>query len=190
MADEADVTDMLDAARGGDPDAAWRALALIHEQMRRAAGFLMRGERAEHTLQPTALVNEAVLKLLGSEALRQARDGPALCLAATRAMRQLLVDHARARGRVKRGGTGKRLALESVLDAACPPKDHDLALQEALADLATLSPRQADVVTLRFFAGLSVPEAAQALGVSVSTVESEFRISRAWLRQRLGEDSA
>ncbi|MBY0231867.1 MAG: RNA polymerase subunit sigma [Gemmataceae bacterium] len=185
---QANVTTLLDAAREGDPDAAWRALALIHERMRRAAGYLMRGERAEHTWQPTALVNEAALRLLGSEALKQAQDGPGLVLAATRAMRQLLVDHARARGRLKRGGVGKRLALDSVPDVAAPGEG-DLALQEALGDLARLSPRQADVVTLRFFGGLSVPEAAEALGVSVSTVEADYRVARAWLRQRLGGEA-
>jgi RNA polymerase sigma factor (TIGR02999 family) len=183
-----DVTAILDEARAGNPDAAWRALAMIYAEMRRAAARLMVGERAAHTLQPTALVNEVVVRLLGSEAVVQARDGPALCLAATHAMRQVLIDHARAKGRLKRGGGWKRTDLDSVPDLSRPAGHADLALQEALQDLAKLSQRQCDVVTLRFYAGMSVPETARALGVSVSTVESDFRIARAWLHNRFGEE--
>lgn len=185
-----DVTAMLDEARAGNPDAAWRALAMIYEEMRRAAGRLMVGERAAHTLQPTALVNEVVVKLLGSEAVLKARDGAALCLAATHAMRQVLIDHARSRGRLKRGGGWKRSDLDNVPDLSRPAGLADLALQEALEDLAKLSKRQSDVVTLRYYAGMSFPEVARALGVSLSTAESDFRIAKAWLYGRLKEENA
>jgi RNA polymerase sigma factor (TIGR02999 family) len=186
-----DVTAVLEEARAGDPEAASRVLALIYGELRRMAGFLMRGQRPDHTLQATALVNEVIARLLRSETLHESRNGAALCAVAARAMRHILVDHNRRRGRGKRGGGWHRVGLEGVAD---PPEAltglEKLALEEALQGLAEVHPQQADVVTLRFYGGLTVPEVAEVLGVSVSTVESHYRIARAWLYDRLKEEQA
>ena len=186
-----DVTAILEEARAGSPEAASRVLALLYQELRRLAGCLMRGQRPDHTLQPTALVNEVIVRLLRSETLREARNGAALCAAAARAMRRILIDHSRTRGRGKRGGGWNRVGLEGVSDPPGAPAGLDrLALEEALQDLAEVEPRPADVITLRFFGGMSVPEVAEALGVSVSTVEGDYRVARAWLYDRLREDQA
>jgi len=181
----AEVTTLLDAIRTGDDTARGRLVERIYGELHLVASGLMSQEGPGHSLQPTALLHEAFDRLLRGAVLQQAPNRAYLFGAAARAMRQVLVDHARARRAEKRGGAGTRLALDDVL-LAFEGRDLDvLALHEALEALADLSPRQAEVVALRYFGGLSVPDTAAQLGVSISTVESDFRLARAWLRRRL-----
>jgi RNA polymerase sigma-70 factor (ECF subfamily) len=157
--------------------------AQAYDELRRLAGHLRRHD-GRATIDPTALVNEAWMKLAAGRTVSPASHLHFKRLAA-RAMRQVLVDHARARRAEKRGGAGTRRALDDVL-LAFEGRDLDvIALHEALEALAALSPRQAEVVTLRYFGGLSVTDTAAQLGVSISTIESDFRLARAWLRRRL-----
>jgi RNA polymerase sigma factor (TIGR02999 family) len=182
---EGDVTALLGEIRAGDVRARDRLVERVYAELRRVAGGLMRAEPAGHSLQPTALLHEALADLLRGEALRQAPNRAYLFGAAARAMREVLVDHARRRRAEKRGAGRQRLPLDAVLLYFEEQKVDVLALHDALERLAALNERQSQVVTLRFFGGLTVPEVAEHLGVSVSTVESDFRVARAWLRQQL-----
>jgi RNA polymerase sigma-70 factor, ECF subfamily len=146
------------------------------------AGGLMRHERPGHTLQPSALVHEALLRLLRDEALADVPNRGFLFAAAAQAMRQVLVDHARRRGARKRNGHRVQIPMYQVLTSFEERGLDMIALHEALIDLAREHPRQAQVVTLRFFGGLSVPGVAAALGVSDTTAEGDWRFARAWLR--------
>jgi RNA polymerase sigma factor (TIGR02999 family) len=180
-----DVSALLQAVRAGDAGARDRLVEHVYQELRRMAHVLVRAEPAAHSLQPTALLHEALGQLLEGDTFGRAPNRAYLFGAAARAMRQALVDHARERNASKRGGGRRRLSLDAVL-LYFQEQDVDvLALHEALDRLAALDDRQAQVVTLRFFGGLTVPEIAAHLGVSVSTVESDFRIARAWLRQQL-----
>jgi RNA polymerase sigma factor (TIGR02999 family) len=181
-----DLSVILGEVRAGRPDAQDRLVRAIYGELRRTAGALMRRERPDHTLQPSALVHEALLRLLTGEALAEAPDRRYLFGAAARAMRQVLVDHARRRRAAKRPGHGARVPLDEAL-AAFDERGLDVvALHESLERLARSHPRPAQVVELRFFGGLSVPEVAEALGVSQGTVEGDWRFARAWLRGQLG----
>ena len=178
---------LLAAARAGQPEAQDRLIGAIYDELRRRAAKLMRHERPGHTLQPSALVHEALLRLLEGDALADIPDRGYLLAAAAVAMRRVLVDHARRRNAARREGGRARLPLDSAL-AYFQERGLDvLALHEALDRLAGEHPRPAQVVDLRFFAGLSVPEVAEVLGVSVTTVEGDWRFARAWLRGQLGE---
>jgi RNA polymerase sigma factor (TIGR02999 family) len=185
-AHQGDLTALLGEVRAGRPDAQARLVAAIYDELRRIASRLMRRERPDHTLQGSALVNEALLRLLSGEALADAPDRRYLFGAAAQAMRQVLVDHARRRQTSKRPGKHARVPLDGVL-AAFDERGLDvIALHEALQRLAQAHPRPAQVVELRFFGGLSVPEVAEALEVSDTTVEGDWRFARAWLRGQLG----
>src|SRR5437868_369607 len=170
-----EVTTLLDAIRAGDANAQSRLVALVYDELRRRAGALLRRERPDHTLQPTALAHEALLRLLSPEALARTRDRAHFLAAAATAMRQVLVDHARRRAADKRGGGQETLPLDEALDYLAQQKLDVLAVHEALDELAGLHARQSQVVELRFFGGYSVDEIADLLEVSVSTVESDFR---------------
>ncbi len=189
MSDDAQrqVTTLLQEIRAGSPGARDQLIALVYDELRRLGGGLLRRERPGHTLQPTALVNEAVLRLLGPGALAGAQGRGQLLAAAARAMRQVLVDHARRRAADKRGGGRERLPLDDVLDHFAEQRLDLLAVHEALDRLAGLHERQAQVVELRFFGGYTVEEIAEQLGVSASTVESDFRKATAFLRGQLSE---
>ncbi len=155
-------------------------------ELRALAAKYLAGERPGHTLQPTALVHEAFLRLTGSPGVPADRS-EFIALAAT-SMRRVLVDHARARRAAKRGGDRRRappLALDGAAAKWDQPQVDLLALDEALEKLAALDPRQARIVELRFFGGLGVEAAAQVLGVSTRTVEADWRMARAWLRREL-----
>lgn len=187
-----DATLLMIAAADGDHSAAERLLPLVYRQLRAAAQLQMASERSDHTLQPTALVHEAFLKLVG------ARDVPwqnrrHFYAAAAEAMRQILLDHARSKGRLKRGGDRQRRELDfrSVAELAnLGDSDEVVALDEALRRLETQRPRVAQVVHFRFYAGLSVDATAEALGVSPRTVDLDWAFARAWLyRQLSNEDS-
>ena len=178
-------TALLHAVRAGEPDARDRLVRAVYGEFRRMAGDLMRRERPGHTLQPSALVNEAILKLFEGDVLTNAPNRRYLYAAAAQAMRQALVDHARKRDAAKRDGGRKRVPLDAVLACFEEKRLDILALDEALDRLIAMSERQGLVITLRFFAGLSVPEVADSLGVSVATVESDWRAARAWLNGQL-----
>jgi RNA polymerase sigma factor (TIGR02999 family) len=154
----------------------------VYRQLRRLAGYYMRGERIDHTLQPTALVHEAYLRLFG-KAQPEWQTQSHFVRVATRAMRQILVDHARRRTRDKRGGAQRKLSLdESVVAATDQAPETVLALEEALKELAAADPRQVEIVEMIYFTGLTQEETAQALGISERTVRREWTLARAWLR--------
>ena len=181
-----DLTALLGEVRDGRADAQERLVRAIYAELRRIAGGLLRREEPGHTLQPSALVHEAVLRLLDGDALADVPNRRYLFAAAAQAMRLVLVDHARRRHAAKRLGGRIRRPLDAAL-VACEEQGLDvLALHEALDRLARSNPRQAQVVTLRFFGGLSVPEVAAALEVSDTTVEGDWRFARAWLHGQLG----
>jgi RNA polymerase sigma factor (TIGR02999 family) len=156
---------------------------LVYEQLRSLAEACLRRERPGHTLQPTALVHEAYLKLAGQRTAGWTSRAQFLGVAA-QAMRRILVDHARARGRDKRNG-GPRIPLEDAAALAEERAIDLVALDESLDVLATMDPQKARLVELRFFAGLTAPEAAEVLGVSLRTVERDWTMARAWLRARI-----
>lgn len=163
-------------------------MEVAYRELRAIAASIMRGSNAHHTLQPTALVHEVYLKIVGNRA--EPWEGTSHFIAvAARAMRQIVIDRARARHAEKRGGHAKREPLTGVLqiDAAVPDI---VEVHTHLTRLAEIDPRRASVVELRFFGGLSVPEVARVLSVSERTVELDWRSARAWLRQRLEEAGA
>jgi RNA polymerase sigma-70 factor (ECF subfamily) len=146
----------------------------------------MRRERRDHTLSPTAVVHEAVIRLLGEGVFDQAADRSFLFTAAARAMREVLIDHARRRAAGRRGGGRRRVALDAVVDYLEEQGLDVVAVHEALDRLAALDGRQAQVMTLRYLGGMTVAEVAAALGISVTTVEHDWRLARAWLAGQLG----
>jgi len=161
-------------------------MALVYDRLREIAAAQLRNQRPDHTLQATALVHEAYIRLAGAEELDW-KDRTHFFASAARVMRNILIDYARTRGRVKRGGGRARVSLEEIAEAGSPG-DVDIGeLGEALEHLARVSRRQSDVVTLRFLGGLTVDEVAATLGVSKRTAEDDWRIARAWLRSRLME---
>ena len=181
------LTVILGRARAGDERARGELIALIYDELRRVASSLMRRERADHTLSPTAVVHEAVIRLLGEAVFEKAADRGFLLAAAARAMREVLIDHARRRAADRRGGGMRRVPLDAVVDYFEGQGLDVIAVHEALDRLAALDGRQAQVMTLRYFGGMTVAEVAAALGVSVATVEHDWRLARAWLAGQLGE---
>ena len=178
------MTEVLQRISGGDPGAVDRLLPLVYDELRALARRELRRERSDHTLQPTALVHEAYLKLARLDRLEW-RDRAHFFGAAAGTMRRVLVSHARRKRAEKRGGGAKAVPLENVVLAARERPEDVLALDEALARLADLDSRQAQVVECRFFAGMSVPETAEALGVSPATVKRDWTAARAWLNREL-----
>jgi RNA polymerase sigma factor (TIGR02999 family) len=181
-----DLSVLLEEIRAGREGAQDRLVQAIYAELRRIAGGLMHHERPGHTLQPSALVHEALMRLLEGDVLADVPNRRYLFAAAAQAMRQVLVDHARRRRSAKREGGRARVPLDGALVALEEQGLDALALHEALDRLAQAHPRQAQVVTLRFFDGLSVPEVAETLEVSATTVESDWRFTRAWLKGHLG----
>ncbi|HKI17235.1 MAG TPA: ECF-type sigma factor [Isosphaeraceae bacterium] len=180
-----DLTALINEARAGSKDAKDRLLRAVYGEFHRIADGLMRNERPGHTLQPTALVNEAVVRLLDGQTFEKAPNRRYLLAAAAQAMRRILVDHARKRN--ARNGQLKRVPLDEVLAYFEEKRLDFIALDEALDRLSSLHERQALVVVLRFFAGLPAAEVADVLGVSLGTVEGDWRFARAWLRGQIGE---
>jgi RNA polymerase sigma factor (TIGR02999 family) len=179
-----EVTRLLVAWRDGQPGALDRLIPLVYDELRRQARRQLRQERAGHTLQPTALVHEAFLRLVGQSAQWQNRRH--FFAVASQAMRRVLVDHARARDAAKRGDGATRVTLDDAAVEGRPAEVDVLALDEVLGRLEQLDPRQARVVELRYFGGLSAPEAAEALEVSLATVNRDWAMARAWLFRELG----
>lgn len=179
-----DITTLLHRWRKGDGSALQELLPKVYDHLHRLAVVAMNGERANHTLQATALVNEAYLRLQRNEA-PDWQDRAHFFAISARLMRRILVDHARAAGAVRRGGGTPPVQLDDVAEVDAGSPADLLALDQALAALGKLRPRQARILELRFFAGLSVAETAEVLSVSVPTVILDTRLGRAWLFARL-----
>jgi RNA polymerase sigma factor (TIGR02999 family) len=180
----ADVTSLLLAWSEGDPGAFTELVPRVYAELHRLAHHYMRGERRDATLQTTALVNEAYLRLVDTSRIRWESRSHFLAVAA-QAMRRILVDAARAREADKRGGSAPHVAIDDVPDAAAEPSRSLVALDEALNALAALDERKSRVVELRYFGGLSVAETAAVLHVSPETVHRDWHVAKAWLRRQL-----
>jgi RNA polymerase sigma factor (TIGR02999 family) len=179
------VTELLHAWGAGDAGASEALVPLVYAELRRQARRALRRERDGHTLQATALVHEAWLRLDGQHDARWESRTQFLAVAA-QMMRRVLVEHARRRRALKRGSGGTQVTLGEADHAVAVPDEVDvLALDDALARLAIVDPRKARLVELRYFAGLSIPEAAAALGISQATVGREWAVARMWLRREL-----
>jgi len=179
------VTQWLAAWRHGDEHARDQLFAAVYPQLRQIASRFLQHERGDHTLEPTALVNELALRLLGSAPIAYSDRSHFFALAA-QMMRRILIDHARARVAGKRGGVQQRVNLSSVEDWQALPQSEDvLMLDEALSRLEQADGRAAKVVELRFFGGLREQEVADVLGVSVITVKRDWKVARAWLIDQL-----
>jgi RNA polymerase sigma-70 factor (ECF subfamily) len=186
MARRTDVTRILKKASRGDASAVNRLMPLVYDELRALAESYLQHERPDHTLQATALVHEAYMRLIKQEDVDWQNRAHFFAVAA-QAIRRILVDHARGRQSAKRGGGRKRVCLDQNL--ALPECELDLlALDEALQELARLHERQARIVELRFFGGLSLKEVAGYLGLSARTVEGDWHMARAWLRSQLREE--
>jgi RNA polymerase sigma factor (TIGR02999 family) len=181
-ADE-NATILLHRVRDGDSSAAAALLPLVYEQLRAVSGSYFRGQRADHTLQPTAVVHEAYVKLIGSDEKWESKAH--FCAVAAKAMRQVLISHARARSAVKRSGDKVDLTL-SDLPADVGTSIDPLALEDVLCKLTELNPEHARLVELRFFGGLSVEEVAHVMATSPSSIKRQWRQVRAWLSCELG----
>jgi RNA polymerase sigma factor (TIGR02999 family) len=179
-----EVTRLLHAWGQGDPAALEKVTQLVYEELRRLAHRYMSGQRADHTLQTTALVNEAYLRLAAQEQPSFANRSHFLAVAA-RAMRQILVDHTRATLREKRGAGAKALELDEAALVSPEPTREILDLNEALERLSALDARKAQVVEMRYFGGLKQEEIAEALDISEVTVRRDWTFSRAWLYAEL-----
>jgi len=188
MPDEAapppQVTQLLIDWSNGDERALQQLIPLVHEELRRVARRHMAHERAEHTLQATALVNEAYMRLVDIRQVRWQNRAHFFAMSA-RLMRRILVDFARSRGYQKRGGAAPKVTLDEALVVSPEPGSDLVALDEALTALAAVDPRKAQVVEMRFFGGLSVEETAEALHVSRDTVMRDWKLAKAWLLREL-----
>lgn len=183
------VTRLLTAIDRGDPHAAAELLPLIYDELRRLAGRKLAGERSGQTLDATALVHEAYLRLVGPADQRRYADRGHFFAAAAQAMRRILVDRARRKGRDRHGGGRRRVELTDAVPAPPARSDDLLALDEALTRLSAEDSQAAAVVQLRYFAGLSIEQAAESLGMSRATAYRQWTFARAWLLNELGGES-
>jgi len=184
-----EVTRILSALEQGDPHASSQLLPLVYEELRKLAAHRLAAEKPGQTLQATALVHEAYLRLVDRERPQQWSGRGHFFAAAAEAMRRILVEAARRKGRLKAGGSRRRVDLDGLEPGEAPSGLDLLALDEALQHLEREEPRKAALVKLRFFAGLTNEEAAQSLRVSPATAENDWAYARAWLRLRLaGKD--
>ena len=178
-----DVTSLLAAVREGDTNAAERLIPVVYDELRRLAGRYMRNEKLDHTLQATALVHEAYLKLVDKTQINYESRTHFFAVAA-QLMRRILVDHARTKQAEKRGG-GNKLPLNEVVLPGIQREVDIVALDDALKTLAEVDVQQSRIIELRFFAGLSIEETATALGISPATVKRDWTMAKAWLYQEL-----
>jgi RNA polymerase sigma factor (TIGR02999 family) len=178
------VSRILDALGRGDPGASRQLLSLVYDELHAIAAAMMTRERPGQTLQATALVHEAYLRLFGS-GTPQWENRRHFFAAAAEAMRRILVENARRKGRLKRGGEFRRVELDGAQSISANNQDDLLDLDEALDQLAAEAPEKAELVKLRYFAGLSSEEAAQCLGISKATADRHWAYARAWLYERL-----
>ena len=183
-----EILEILRSIEAGDTDARDRLLELSYDQLRNIAGQAMRSERASHTLQPTALINEAVLKIFKKDDMPALPNRAYFYGAMARAMRQILVDHARKRNALRRGGDQQRVPLDDTICSVEEESGADLlSLDEVLTRLEQHDKRTYEVVVMRFFGGMEHKQIAEELGVSLSTVDRDWRFARAWLQKELGE---
>ncbi len=178
------ATQLLAGLSQGDQQAAAKLLPLVYEELRSLAAQYMRAERRDHTLQPTALVHEAYVRLIDRRHASW-QDRSHFLGVAAQAMRCILVDHARNRRAAKRGGDRRQLLLNEAIDSAEKSDEYLVALDEALTELAALDSRQAQVVELRFFGGLTVEETAKLLAVSEKTVKRDWAVAKGWLHREI-----
>lgn len=183
-----DVSRLIGAAAAGDRKAVADLLPLVYDELRQLAAARMSGEPSAHTLQATALVHEAYLRLVGAEDRARWENRAHFFAAAAEAMRRILVEAARRKARVKRGGTFQRLNLDADTVVAPEPREDLVALDAALVRLAAEDAQAARLVELRYFAGLSVPDAAAVLGVAPRTADRLWAYARAWLYRELSAD--
>jgi len=186
---EETVTQLLARWSSGDQKAAERVLPLVYEELRRIAARQLRQERGDHTLQATAIVHEAYLRLTEQAGLEWPSRAHFFAFAA-HLIRRILVDYARHRNRAKRGGPAEKITLVEVADLALEKSPDLVALDEALSGLEKIDPRKATVVELKFFGGLTLEEISAQLGISTETVSREWRRARAWLYSALQTDAA
>jgi RNA polymerase sigma factor (TIGR02999 family) len=184
-----EVTELLDALSRGEGQAAEQLLPLVYEELRRLAACYLDQEHPGQTLQPTALVHEAFLRLVGGDVDAKWQGRSHFLATAALAMRRILIDNARRKKREKRGGDRQRVELVDHADPRQQEADRLLALDEALTRLAQADPQAAELVQLHTFGGLSVEEAGQQLGLSRTTAYRQWAFARAWLRFELGEES-
>ena len=185
-----DVTQIISRIESGDLNAAEQLLPLVYDELRKLAAAKLAHEKPGQTLQATALVHDVYLRLIGPvdcEPQRWQSRGHFFA-AAAEAMRRILVEQARHKGRIRHGGARQRVDLDSACAVVEPPSIDLLALDEALTKLATNQPVKADLVKLRFFAGLTMPEAAAALGISLATAERHWTFARNWLYAQIAEN--
>lgn len=182
-----DVTVLLTRVSAGDESAAGKLLQLVYDDLRHLATAYMQNERASHTLQPTALVHEAYVRMVDWENVSWENRAQFFAVAA-QVMRHVLVDHARGKNSAKREGSQQRLALDEGVSFAAEKEFDLLALEGALLSLEKLDPRQAKIVELRFFGGLSIDNVAHVLKVSTTTVKREWTIAKAWFQRELSEN--
>jgi RNA polymerase sigma factor (TIGR02999 family) len=182
-----DCNEQLNAPAEGTARAADQVLPLVYDELRRLAAWYLQGEKAGQTLQPTALVHEAYLKLTGGSEASNYGDRAEFFAAAALAMRRILIDNARRKHREKHGGKRKRLPLDDQTHPVQPEAAQVLALDEALTRLAAKNPQAGELVLLHTFGGLSIKEAGEHLGLSRAAAYREWAFARAWLRTDLGE---
>jgi RNA polymerase sigma factor (TIGR02999 family) len=183
-----DVTQILGQIETGDPAAAAQLLPLVYDELRKLAARRLADESPGHTLDATALVHEAYVRLVDAQRQQRWDSQGHFFAAAAEAMRRILIDQARKKRSLRRGGSAKRLALEQIQPAAGSADDDLLVLDEALHRLEKFDHTKAELVKLRYFAGLSIPEAAKALGISVATANRYWAYARAWLHEELQSD--
>ena len=183
--DDGEVTQLLKAMTSGDSTAADRLLPLVYSELHRLAASYMRRERQDHTLQPTALINEAYLRLAGDDVNWRNREH--FIGVAANVMRRVLVDHARAHNAEMRGGGQRRVDLEDNVAISAERSEEILALDEALGRLTEVNPRQAKVVELRYFGGLSIEQIAAVLAIAPRSVKRDWALARIWLFKALRE---
>lgn len=182
-----ELTQIINRLNEGDSQAIAELLPMVYSELHRLAEQQLQGERADHTLQPTALVHEVYIRLVQSAQLRLEKRADFFRVAAT-VMRHILVNYARDRARIKRGGGRKRVRFDEVFAAFQDRAIDLLALDEALQELATVDPRQQQIVELRFFAGLTVEQTANVLGVSKRTVENDWTLAKVWLLREITKE--
>lgn len=181
-----EITKILQALSHGDKDASEKLMPLVYDELRKLASGYMRRERQDHTLQATALVNEAYLKLVDQAQIDWKGRAHFFSIAA-HLMRQILVDHARARNAEKRGGGATRIALDEAVSFANEREFDLVALDDALAALGKFDQQQSRIVELRFFGGLTIEETAEVVGISPATVKRDWGLAKAWLRREIVE---
>jgi RNA polymerase sigma factor (TIGR02999 family) len=179
-----EITQLLVKMREGSPEAATNLIPLVYDQLRRTARALLRNERGDHTLQPTALVNDALMRLIGKEGLEWQSRAQFFAVSST-IMRHILIDHARAHRADKRGGELHKISLDNVFAYEWRQAEAFLSLNEALDRLQTFDPRLSSVVEMRFFAGMTEEEIAEVLKVSVRTVKRDWQFARDWLYREM-----